>query len=222
MKYTSIDYKKWNIDGKGNNLLELMSPIEKDIWQKALPYQDKRRDTGHAENVVYFALKLLEIIDAKREIVIPAAILHDIGWSQMTKEELNSFYLPNWRDYEPALRKRHQDLGVNSAEEILGEVDYPNEFYKNILDIISQHDTRKGFLSKEDGVVRDADKLWRYTLQHFKIALKERKDDLVGIYSSKDGIYSHLLKNITKPDFFYSNIAKEIARIELENTIKNL
>jgi hypothetical protein len=222
MNYQPINYKRWDLTGKGKNIINSLSHIEYELWKKALPYQDKRRDIGHAENVVYFALKLLNLIDAKREIIIPAAILHDIGWSQMTKDELDSFYLPNWRDYEPVLRERHQKLGADLAKKILDQVSYPKLFYKDILEIISAHDTRKGFFSKEDGVMRDADKLWRYTLPHYKLASKERKDDKIGEYSSKDGIYKLLTECIDKPDFFYSSISKNIARIELENTFRLL
>lgn len=218
MNHKPIDYSTWNLDGRGDNIFALLSSIEKRLWEHALPYQDKRDDAGHAENVTYFALKLIEYLGEKREIIIPAAILHDTGWSQLTREELGQFYLPNYKDFEPALRKRHQEQGVKVANRLLEDIEYPEEHLLSILEIISQHDTREGFLSLEDGLVRDADKLWRYTLPHFKLGLEKRKGDPV--YGNPKTFYEHVLKRSKQPKFFFSGAAKEIARIEMEHTLK--
>jgi len=42
-----------------------------------------------------------------------------------------------------------------------------------ILEIISHTDTRKGFISKNEGLVRDADKLWRTSQRGFAAARPE-------------------------------------------------
>ena len=178
-----------------------------------MPYQDKRDDKGHAENVTYFALKLIDYLRGNREIIIPAAILHDTGWSQMTKKELGQFYLPNWKDFEPALRKRHQEEGLKVANRLLEDIEYPEEHLWDIFEIISQHDTREGFISKEDGLVRDADKLWRYTLPHIKLNIRNRG-------TNPDKLYEHVLKRSEQPGFFYSDTAKEIARIEMAHALE--
>ena len=62
-----------------------MEEIFQKIWDLAEEYQDKRDDEGHAKTVLEYAIKLLEILPANEKIVIPAAILHDIGWSQLSK-----------------------------------------------------------------------------------------------------------------------------------------
>ena len=178
-----------------------------------MPFQDKREDIGHAEFVTYFAFVLNGFLKGDKNITIPAAILHDIGWCQMTKKELKQFYLPNWKDFEPKLRKKHQEEGVNLSEKILKEVNYPLQHISEILEIISEHDTRKGFFSKNDGIVRDADKLWRFTLPQSKIFLNKR--------GTKDNLYTKYLGYINQEGFFYSNISKEIAKKELEITLKN-
>jgi len=212
MIYKPIDYNTWNFDGQGSNIIHLLSHIEKEIWNITLPFQDKRDDTGHAENVTYFALKLLEYLPGKREIVIPEAILHDIGWSQLTQEELDQFYLPNWQDFEPELRKRHQEEGVKLANQLLEKVGYSKKYIPQILEIISQHDTRKGFFSQEDGLARDADKLWQFTLPHWKIFVEKRE-------IKPEVAHLEVTQRISKPEFFYSDIAKQIAKIELKNTL---
>lgn len=210
--YQLIDYQHWDFHGKGRNIDSMMDSPEKLIWNSALPLQDKRNDKGHAEFVTYFALKLLEQIPAQRNIVVPAAILHDTGWNQMSKTELELFYDKNWQRYEPVLRARHQEEGARVAEETLIQVNriFPNSNVPHILEIISQHDTRNGFYSTEDGVMRDADKLWRFTLPHLDLYLRERK---VGIGE----LQKQLDEWMAKSGFFYSPISREIAELEMEN-----
>ena len=214
-KYNPLDYSRFNLNGDGSNIFKSLLPIERKIWDFALPFQDKRNDEGHAEIVTYFALKLNDILRGNRKITIPAAILHDVGWSQLSKTELKQFYLPNWKEFDSQLRKRHQEQGVKLAGKLLNEINYPKKHYKEILDIISEHDTRKGFLSLNDGIVRDADKLWRFIVPHWKMAIRERSESPKTIYDAIKGYFS-------KKGFFYSNQAKEIAKIEfnqLENFI---
>jgi len=212
--YKPIDIATWDQSGKGKNILDLLKPWEQRIWKAALPFQDKRDDQGHAEHVTYFALKLLDHIPAIREIVIPAAILHDTGWSQMSQQDLDKFYLPNWKDYEPMLRNRHQVRGVKFSRKLLEEK-YQTEEYTldHILEIISQHDTRKGFYSTEDGIVRDADKLWRYTLRHWDIYREKRDPDFVKYCIMTYG-------KIQEESFFFSEAARLIARKEQAQVIR--
>ena len=213
--YIPINYKNWNFEGKCKNILHILSDVEKEIWDGSLPFQDKREDAGHAEFVTYFILELLKLMDAKREIVIPAGILHDTGWSRLSSEELKQFYLPNWKDFEPELRKIHQEEGVSFSKNFLEKIRYPQKYISPILEIISQHDTRKGFLSLEDGIVRDADKLWRFTLPGAKIFFQKR-----GL--TEEQFYSTVNSLIQDKEFFYSQFSRKIARIELRNTIENI
>lgn len=211
--YRTIDYSRWDNSGKGNNIHDLLNDTEKGVWDLALEHQDKRDDPGHAEFVTYFALKLIGYYpNAERNVVIPAAILHDIGWSQMTQEELELFYHSNFKLYEPELRDKHQIEGEKLAGKLLKEVNHSEEYRAHILEIISQHDTRDGFFSEEDGLMRDADKLWRYTLPHWLLYLDKRKD-------TPEWAYNHHIENISKPGFFFSKISKEIARLELEHAL---
>jgi hypothetical protein len=206
----TIDYDHWDFSGQGNNIESMLQKIELDIWNAALPFQDKRDDAGHAEIVTYFALKLNDYLVGRREIIVPAAILHDTGWSQMSKEEVEQFYLPNWKDYEQKLRQRHQEEGVKMARSLLADSKYPLDYIDDIAEIISQHDTRREFFSREDGLVRDADKLWRYTLPHLELMLAKRDTDA-------EKAYDHDLARIIEPGFFYSEFSKKIARSEMEH-----
>ncbi|MEK6970045.1 MAG: HD domain-containing protein [Nanoarchaeota archaeon] len=213
--YQPLNYNMWDFSGQGKNIAALLQPIEKELWNRALSLQDKRLDPGHAEFVTYFALELLKYELGDRKVVVPAAILHDIGWSQMSPAEVNLFSDPNMKRYEPALRARHQEEGARKARDILIDSGYSQPHIPHIVEIISQHDTRDGFYSLEDGIMRDADKLWRFTIPEVEISTTHRSKTL-------EGLDVRNRKYIQKENFLYSDTAKEIARIEWENTLKTL
>jgi putative nucleotidyltransferase with HDIG domain len=189
--------------------MEFSKEVYQKIWETALPYQDKRDDVGHAEIVTKFAIKLCELEKADGDIVIPAAILHDIGWSQLKDSERFLMFENNISN-EDLLRLRfgHQEEGVKLAKEILNKVDYAPEFIDQIIETVSQHDTRKGFLSREDGIMRDADKLWMFAQVGFNADIRRR-----GV--TFDEWHDYLEKNIDEQGFFYSESAKTLAREEL-------
>lgn len=184
--------------------------IFKKIWELALPYQDKRDDAGHAEIVTNFAILLCELEKASDDIIVPAAILHDIGWSQMPEGERFLIFDKNKTpEAERKVRIRHQEDGSKLANEILTSISYPKDLSEQIIEIISQHDTRDGFFSQEDGLMRDADKLWRYCKIGFN-------SDLIRSNVIFDYLYNKREKQIDEPNFFYSENAKQIARNELK------
>ncbi len=187
-----------------------MKEVFEKIWELALPYQDKRDDKGHAEITTSYALKLLESERGNENVVVPAIILHDIGWSQLTKDErMTIFDHSATKDEKLRVRYRHQDEGVRLGKDILNQVNYTQNLIEEILDIISQHDTREGFISQDEGLARDADKLWRFSKTGF-IA------DLIRNKFSFQQLYDKLTNKIELPNFFYSNKAKQIAYDELE------
>ncbi|OGI28469.1 MAG: hypothetical protein A2184_04045 [Candidatus Moranbacteria bacterium RIFOXYA1_FULL_44_7] len=164
---------------------------------------------GHAEIVTKFATKLCKLEKEADDIVVPAAILHDIGWSQLSEEEKFIIFNSNATKEEMLhVRIRHQKEGVKLAKEILEKLEYPLDQIKKILEIISQHDTRKGFFSKEDGVMRDADKLWRFSKIGLEADIRRREMKF-------HEYYNRMEKRIEEENFFYSESAKSLAREEL-------
>ena len=224
--YKPMDLVTWDQSGQGKNIMHLFTPIEREIWDQSFQYQDKRNDVGHIEHVVYFAFKLLEYIPAERVIVIPAAIFHDTGWGLLFEDSQWIRQLPDgplkryeplsedFKKNEPLYRDIHQRAGVEISQRILEKINYPQEYRPTIVKIVAQHDTRKGFFCPEDGIVRDADKLWRFTLHqmqmHYfrKMTPKELKE--------------MRLRDLEQPDFFYSGISRHIASVELEQTMRYL
>ncbi|MCK5149351.1 HD domain-containing protein [Candidatus Pacearchaeota archaeon] len=187
-----------------------MKHIFEKVWELALPYQDKRDDRGHAEVTFNYAKRLAKLEEGNKEIILPAIILHDIGWSQLPKEKRFVIFNENaTKEEKLAVRYKHQDEGVMIAKKILKKVNYPLTSSHEILEIISQHDTRNGFISKSEGLVRNADKLWRFSKTGFKA-------DVMRNGFTSEFIYEGLKKQIKLPNFLYPGIAKQIAYQELE------
>lgn len=181
------------------------------IWKLALTHQDKRRDEGHAETVLGYASKLIKIENAGNEnVIIPAAILHDIGWSRLSKKERLSIFRDKLnKEDKGKIQRKHEKIGTKLAENILKKANYILDFINEILEIISQHDTRKGFIAENEGIVRDADKLWRFSKKGFWTDTKRYK-------IIPERYYEKLKAEIDFPNFFYSKNAKNIARQELK------
>lgn len=186
----------------------------KKIWDIALSYQDKRDDLGHARIVTKYAIQICEIENIDDCVVVPAAILHDVGWSQLPKKDWLIIFDPNRTpEAERVVRIKHQNESVRLAEIILKEANYSSKFLKSILEIISQHDTRENFFSKEDGAMRDADKLWRYSKVGFEADIRRNKFTF-------DFLYNKMVKLIDEENFFFFESARDIARKEISNRKK--
>ena len=146
-----------------------MKKIFETIREMALPYQDKRNDAGHHAITLDYAQKLVELENGDEDIVIPAITLHDVGWSQVRPDFVDEVFKgKSPREQAWAVITQHQNESVRLAADMLNKVGYPAEKSREILEIILQHDTRDGFISKNEGLVRDADKLYRFSRVGFK------------------------------------------------------
>lgn len=133
------------------------------LWDRALPLLTTRSNDIHTMYSYNFARRLVRLhADAQAEIVLPAVILHDIGWSTVPPDKLLHAFGPNMK--YPALRRQHEVEGARMAREILEACEHPPTLIDAIVAIIDGHDTRGTPHSIDDAIVRDADKLWRYTL----------------------------------------------------------
>jgi len=192
-----------------------MKEIFKVIWGRALAYQDQRNDHGHAEVTLRYAQQLLTIEQGDENVVIPAIILHDVGWSELPdRDKFLAFDHQATAEDKRAARFRHQERGVKIAQQILQAVDYPKQWREEILEIISQHDTRQGFFSANDGLVRDADRLWRFSQVGFAADVARGYDPAA--------LVTKLQGRLAEPDFFYSLSARKIAEQELALRVKEL
>lgn len=130
------------------------------LWLACRPYLDVRANDAHtliSYNIARALLRLRPEADAA--IVLPAILFHDVGWKFVPEDKLAGSIGP--KPIYPECVRQHEIEGARVAREALGALgDYDIE---TIAAIIDGHDTRKTALSLNDALVKDADKLWRFT-----------------------------------------------------------
>ena len=140
----------------------------------AIPYLATRGNRRHTEVALEFARTLLLGEGGRPEVVIPAVTLHDVGWS-CVPEELQMKAIG--RDADRGVNRVHEVEGVRLAGEILQASGYPELWRQEILAIIDQHDSGRTAASLNDALVKDADKLWRFSEDGFAFAAARLRFD---------------------------------------------
>ncbi len=130
------------------------------IWEHAAPLLRVRDNDAHTLYAFGLARALLDAHpEADAAVVLPAIMLHDIGWSQVPPSEVLQAIAPGGG--RPDLVLLHEKEGARLAAGILAACGYDETKVQAILDIIDGHDSRREALSIEDAIVKDADKTWR-------------------------------------------------------------
>lgn len=232
--YKPIDYQNWNraYDITAPNIRVFFTPQEARLWDLAFPSQDKRNDHGHIEQVVYFAFKLLDFHpQARRERVIPFAIMHDTGWANLPQEMRDEFdvrkkgaMLDLKKINRPEFRREHMIQGALLATTLMDKAGYSLDDIEHVHAYVLQHDTRKGALDLEDGLGRDADKLWRFSKEEWVQKIEPQTNPtVVGDQALlPEHFFHHLMEQISKEGYFFNEISRQIANAELENTWRNV
>ncbi|UCH07165.1 MAG: HD domain-containing protein [Deltaproteobacteria bacterium] len=186
-----------------------MKRIFEKIWELAEPYLDTRDNTIHTRISVRLAYQLLDREGGDPAIVIPAIILHDVGWKAIPENLHLAAFGP--KATSPELNRVHEVEGVRIAKEILEQVQYDHGRIEEILEIIDGHDSREEPLSLNDKLVKDADRLSRYAKEIFHIDMQRYNHT----YEEElNRIRSQLEK------WFFTRSAKKIARKELRNRLE--
>lgn len=183
-----------------------MKAIFKKIYQLAEPYLNTRYNDIHTEISIKFAYKLLEKEGGNEDIVIPAIILHDVGWKNVPQNLQLRAFGPKAK--YPKINRIHEIEGVKIAKDILEKVHYDAQRIEEILKIVDGHDSRKKAISLNDKIVKDADRLWRNSKEGFQIDIERFG---LTFMEGLNRIRSHL------PTWFFTNSAREIAREEIKN-----
>ena len=189
----------------------ILKDVFKRIWELAAPYLDTRKNDIHTEVSTGFAQRLLAEEGGDEDIVIPAIILHDVGWKKVPEDiQLKAFgpktSMPEWN-------RVHEVEGAGIAGEILRKVNYPEDKSLEIQEIIQGHDSRKAAISRNDSIVKDADKLWRYT----ETAIRGIQ---MGFGLTFKACIERLRKNLEP--WFLTKSGKRMAAEELEKRLKEL
>ena len=182
----------------------------KDIFEKAAPYLNTRKNEVHVSISYEFARRLLtHYPEADEEVVLPAVILHDVGWKMVPEDKQLEAFGPNMKD--EGNRRVHEVEGARIAGEILTSLNYDYKKIQEILDIIESHDSRMEAISLNDKLVKDADKLWRFTPAGVEIDRKR-----FGLV--RDKLLDRLGKKIQ--EWFFVPESEEMAREALNESKK--
>jgi len=146
-----------------------MKPIYQEIFDRAKPFLRTRKNLIHTKIVLRYALKLLEEEKGDEGVVIPAALLHDVGWKALPEHLQLTAFGPN--PSNPKLVRVHEREGAKIARSILEEARYSRKKAREICRIVQGHDSRKRPISQNDRIVKDADKLFRYSRKGLAIDL---------------------------------------------------
>jgi HD domain len=154
-----------------------MEGIYGKLFRLAGPYLDTRENDLHTRIAYSFALKLLESEGGDEKIVIPAVLLHDVGWKAVPEElQLKAFGPGN---YNLEINRIHEVEGAKIAGELLQQAGYDPALVNQIAEIILGHDSRQEAISHNDALVKDSDKLWRFSGEAIRIDPRRFRVDSV-------------------------------------------
>lgn len=140
------------------------------VWRKAEPYMRARKNDVHVPLSFGWAQRLLDHHpQADRDIVSLAILLHDIGWYSIDMEDIiEKGFGPNMMQSD--VRFLHETEGVRLCRPVLQATGWSEETILAVCEIIDGHDTRPTPHHLNDRLVRDADKLWRFSVTGVSVA----------------------------------------------------
>lgn len=141
------------------------------VWRMAEPYMRARKNDVHIPLSFAWARVLLEEYrQADRDVCLLAILLHDIGWYAIDMDDIieKGFSGPNMLQSD--VRYLHEAEGVRLARDVLRGTGWDEAVTAQVCEIIDGHDTRPEPRHLNDRIVRDADKLWRFSVTGVSVA----------------------------------------------------
>lgn len=167
------------------------------IWDLALPFLQKGTMKDFILHTKYVVESMEMIIAGEggnASILIPAAILHDVGWSKVVPELQNNSELEKKREGQ----RQHIAFAKEIIEDILSQPDYKKEGIDRIVSIVQSHKFQDPS-DKEKQMLIDADNL--------SDTFKEQFDaDVKSYNSTPEQVYEYRTRNK-----YYTKTAKKIA-----------
>lgn len=184
------------------------------LFQLAEPYLKVRGDLPHARVSHQYALRLLEQEGGEPGIVEPAVILHDLGWSQLTPEQIRiAFGVRAGGEEAERLNRIHERKGAAIARRILQSLDYLPLWIEQVAFLIERHDSGERADSLEEKIVKDADKLWRFSTVGFWKEIERQKLDQEELHRFLSARYR---------TWFFTQTAVQLAEEELRDRGKEI
>lgn len=182
------------------------------LWEVAKQYLNVRNNDEHTLFSYLLTQKLLEIYpEVDADIVLPAILFHDTGWSKIPKDKILHAFGPN--NKYPELTRLHEFESVAIAQKELPKLGFDNQQIEKIIALIDGHDTTKNARSLEDSIHKDADKLWRYTPHGNRI--------IGEWFEIEQAEVLEILENFVLPTFL-TDFGQKQAKIFLETAKLNL
>jgi len=109
------------------------------LWSLCAPLLQKGRldDEGHAKETTEFVLNYKGDLKFDPEVIIPVAMMHDIGHSAILPEHFK--YVTGGQKIANG-KLAHMLAGAKIANDLLQDINYNPDKIKEIVDIISIHD----------------------------------------------------------------------------------
>jgi hypothetical protein len=134
------------------------------IYALAEPYWHTRSGEIHMPASFALARRLLDALPgADPLVVLPAVLLHDVGYARVPEETHHAGLQDAPGGWDADVTRRHELEGARLAREILARAGMDAARTARIVEIVDGHDSRLEALSLDDAIVKDADKLWRFT-----------------------------------------------------------
>lgn len=151
---------------QGNPAITDIDPV----WRAIVTESRTRANDIHLPISVAYAERLCDAYpEADALLVRVTTLLHDTGWARVDETKIISEgFGGDWRKAD--IRFEHERHGCDIAREVLPGLGYDDAFIERVTAIIDGHDTRQVSYSLEDSLVRDADRLWRFTATGIALA----------------------------------------------------
>jgi len=167
------------------------------IWESALPYLKKGINKNfiiHTEGVVKAMELILKKEKGNPDILIPAAMLHDVGWANVPKKYQRAKKKADWQHGI----KLHIELAPEIIKKILCLANYKAFQVDEIIEIVQAHKfCRPRKLSKK--ILIDADQLSDSFKEQFY-------SDVKAYNSTPEKLYNFRMGD----NNFYTKVAKDI------------
>lgn len=176
------------------------------LWRAIVTESRTRSNDIHLPISVAYAERLCDAYpEADSLLVRVTTLLHDTGWARVDETKIISEgFGGDWRKAD--IRFQHERYGCDIAREVLPSLGYDDVFIERVTAIIDGHDTRPVSHSLEDSLVRDADRLWRFTATGIALAS--------GWFGLSPAEYSRRLRSEIIPELL-TDAAVQMAEAEL-------
>jgi hypothetical protein len=141
------------------------------VWKAFDKYWRVRKNDVHIPLSFIYVRRLLEAYpQADEDVCVLALMLHDIGWYSIDGPDLIEKAFGGENFMQSDARYFHEAEACRISREILPTLGWGHEVIEQVCEIIDGHDTRAQPRHLNDRIVRDADKLWRFSITGIGVA----------------------------------------------------